>query len=155
MSPSMNSVSAVEPRRLARPLHVFSTRFARRTFFDRTARHVVTLGGVVIIGAILAILVVIVGEVYPLLRPATARSLDPLNPGVVGGALAVETDEYRALAAVVTEAGLSFAPLAAGSVAANADLPALGAAKVTAVSATGGRSLALGLSDGRVIPIEI
>jgi phosphate transport system permease protein len=151
----MNSVSAAEPRRLARPLHVFSTRFARRAFLDRAARHVVTLGGVVIIAAILAILVVIVGEVYPLLRPAKARALDPLNPGLAAGALAVETDEYRALAAVVTEAGLRFVPLAAGSVAADVDLPALGAAKVTAVSATGGRSLALGLSDGRVIPIEI
>ena len=62
---------------MAPPLHVFSTRFARRMFFDRVARQVVTLGGVIIIGTILAILLVIVGEVYPLLRPATAHAEAP------------------------------------------------------------------------------
>src|SRR5262249_41087641 len=150
MSPSANSISAVGPKGLARPLHVFSTRFARRTFLDRAARQIVTLGGVIIIGTILAILVVIIGEVYPLVRPARASALEPLNPGLRDGVLAMEMDEYRALAAVVTEGGLRFVPLVPGAVAADANLPTLGGAKVTAVSASGGRSLALGLSDGRV-----
>src|SRR5262249_57719999 len=43
----------------------------------------------------------------------------------------------------------------AGAVGAEASWPTLGGAKVTGVSASGGRSLALGLSDGRVIPVEI
>jgi phosphate transport system permease protein len=155
MSPATSSISAVEPKRLAPPLRVFSTRFARRALLDRTARYVVTLGGVVIIGAILAILVVLVSEVYPLLRPATALPLAPVKPALDGRVLAIETDEYQAAAAVVTEAGIRFVSLTDGSSVGNADLPALGAAKVTAVSSPGGRSLALGLSDGRVLPLEI
>jgi phosphate transport system permease protein len=155
MSPATSSISAAEPKRQAASLRVFSTRFARRTFLDRTARYIVTLGGVVIIGAILAILVVLVGEVYPLLRPATALPLAPVKPALDGRVLAIETDEYQVGAAVVTEAGIRFVSLTDGSSLGNADLPALGAAKVTAVSSPGGRSLALGLSDGRVLPLEI
>ena len=155
MSPSTNSISAVGPKRLVPSLRVFSTRFARRTFLDRAARYVVTLGGVVIIAAILAILVVLVSEVYPLLRPATALPLAPVKPALDGRVLAIETDEYQAAAAVVTEAGIRFVSLTDGSNVGNADLPALGAAKVTAVSSPGGQSLALGLSDGRVLPLEI
>ena len=96
---------------MAPPLHVFSTRFARRMFLDRAARWVVTLGGVIIIGTILAILLVIVGEVYPLLRPATAHPRAPVNTSLDGRALAIETDEYRATAAVVTQTGVHFVSL--------------------------------------------
>src|SRR5207237_2897149 len=155
MSPSTKAVSAVEPGRMAPPLHVFSTRFARRMFFDRVARWVVTLGGVIIIGTILAILLVIVGEVYPLLRPATAHPRAPVDTSLDGRALAIETDEYRATAAVVTQTGVHFVSLTCAPMVGNAELPQIGAAKVTAVSAAGGRSLALGLSDGRVLPTEI
>ena len=56
MAPETKVISAVGPERTAPPLRVFSTRFARRSFLDRAARYVVTLGGVVIIGSILAIL---------------------------------------------------------------------------------------------------
>ena len=140
---------------MAPPLHVFSTRFARRMFLDRAARQVVTLGGVIIIGTILAILLVIVGEVYPLLRPATAHPRAPVNTSLDGRVLAIETDEYRATAAVVTQNGVHFVSLTGAPIVGNAEVPQIGAAKVTAVSAAGGRSLALGLSDGRVLPIEI
>jgi phosphate transport system permease protein len=140
---------------MAPPLRVFSTRFARRTFFDRAARHVVTFGGVIIIGTILAILLVIVGEVYPLLRPAVARPHAPLSAPLDGPALAIETDEYRATAGVVTRSGVRFVSLTGASIVGNGELAQIGAAKVTAVSPSGTRSIALGLSDGRVLPIEI
>ncbi len=155
MAPDTKVISAVGPERTAPALRVFSTRFARRTFLDRAARYVVTLGGVVIIGSILAILLVLVGEIYPLLRSATAVPLAAVKPALDGRVLAIETDEYQAAAAVVTEAGMRFVSLTDGSNAGTADLPGLGAAKVTAVSSLGGRSLALGLSDGRVLPLEI
>ena len=143
-------------RQVAVPLRVFSTRFARRKLFDRIARHVVSLGGLIIIGSILAILVVIVAEAYPLLRPASARQLPDL-PGPLGArTLAVQTDEYRTVAVAVTEAGLRVVT-AAGSVE-NLDLPAIGGAQITSVSTAGiswYRTVALGLSDGRVLPLDI
>ena len=61
MAVSTNDTAAARP--VSVPLHVFSTRFARRKLFDRLARHAVTLGGLVIIGSILAILFVILTEV--------------------------------------------------------------------------------------------
>jgi phosphate transport system permease protein len=140
---------------MAPPLRVFSTRFARRMFFDRAARQIVTLGGVIIIGTILAILLVIAGEVVPLLRPATAQPRAPVNTSLDGRALAIETDEYRATAGVVTQAGVRFVSLTGASIVGNGELPQIGAAKVIAVSPSGTRSIALGLSDGRVLPIEI
>ena len=147
--------AAMEPGPAAPSLQVFSTRFARRRFLDVSARHLVTAGGVIIIGAILAILFVIVGEAYPLLRSAKLKPLTPV-PAVFGGpVLAIDTDEHRALAVVVAESGVHVVPLVGDSPVRKLDLPALGQAKVTAVSASGYRPLALGLSDGRVVPIDV
>ena len=143
-------------RQVAVPLTVFSTRFARRKLFDRIARYVVSLGGMIIIGSILAILVVIVAEAYPLLRPASARRLPDLAGTLDGRALAVQTDEHRTVAVAVTEAGLRVVT-AEGAVE-KLDLPAIGGAQITSVSTAGiawFRTIALGLSDGRVLPIEV
>src|SRR2546425_6910834 len=48
------------------------TRTSRRIVLDRWASRLVILGGAIIIGSILAILFVIVGEVWPLFRKPTA-----------------------------------------------------------------------------------
>jgi phosphate transport system permease protein len=147
----MNDTAAARP--VAVPLRVFSTRFARRKLFDQIARHVVRMGGVVIIGSILAILLVIIAEAYPLLRPASAQRLPDLQGRLAGRTLGVQTDEYRTVAAAVTEAGLRV--VTAGGSVETLDLPVLGAARIASASAGGHRRLALGLSDGRVLPIEI
>ena len=139
---------------IAPPLHVFSTRFARRKLFDRAARYVVAFGGVVIIGSILAILVVIVAEAYPLLRPASVHPLPAVEAALDAPALSVETDEYQAVAVVVTGAGLRVVSLVGEPSTRSLELATLGGAKVTAVSAIG-RSFALGLSDGRVLPLDV
>jgi phosphate transport system permease protein len=149
-----NDTAAARP--VAAPLRVFSTRFARRKLFDQLARHVVRMGGVIIIGSILAILLVIIAEAYPLLRSASARRLPDLRGVLDGRALAVQTDEYRTVAVAVTEAGLRLVD-AEGSVG-KLDLPAIGGAHVTSVSTAGivwARAIALGLSDGRVLPLDI
>jgi phosphate transport system permease protein len=151
MRVSSNATVAAEPT--APPLQVFSTRFARRKFLDRTARHVVTLGGLVIIGSILAILLVIAGEAYPLLRPAAARPLGEVALSLDAPVLAIDTDEYRTLAALVTEAGLRVVSMD-GAVE-RRDLAPLDGARVTSVSPPERRPLALGLSDGRVLPVEL
>jgi phosphate transport system permease protein len=150
----MNDTAAARP--LAVPLRVFSTRFARRKLLDRVARYAVSMGGVIIIGSILAILLVIVAEAYPLLRPASATKLPDLPVPLEGRTLAVATDEYRSVAVAVTEAGLRLVT-AEGSVG-KLDLPAIGGAQITSVSTAGivwYRTVALGLSDGRVLPLDI
>ncbi|MBI2963450.1 MAG: ABC transporter permease subunit [Deltaproteobacteria bacterium] len=114
-----------------------------------------TAGGVIIIGAILAILFVIVAEVYPLLRPAAVKPLPPVAANFGAHVLAIDTDEYRALAVVVAENGVHVVSLVGGAPVRKLELPALGQAKVTAVSAPGYRPLALGLSDGRVLPLGV
>jgi len=150
MAVSTNEAAAARP--VSAPLQVFSTRFARRKLFDRLARQAVTMGGVVVIGSILAILLVIIAEAYPLLRPASVRRLADL-PGVLKGRpLAVQTDEYRSVVLAVTAAGLRV--VTAKGTAENLELPVLGGSRITSVSAGGRRARALGLSDGRVLPIE-
>jgi len=134
-------------------LQVFSTRFARRKLLDRTARHVVTLGGLVIIGSILAILLVIAGEAYPLLRPASVRPLGKVEALTDSPILAVDTDESRTAAALVTAAGVSLVSMD-GSVTKHA-LPEIGDARVTSASPPERRPIALGLSDGRVLPVDL
>src|SRR5262245_48947242 len=150
MAVSTNEAAAARP--VSAPLQVFSTRFARRKLFDRVARLAVTMGGVIVIGSILAILLVIVAEVYPLLHPASVRRLADLPSTLQGRTLAVQTDEYRSVAMAVTTAGLRVVT-ARGAVE-NLDLPVLGSAEITSVSAGGRRLRALGLSDGRVLPVE-
>jgi phosphate transport system permease protein len=147
--------SAAEAGPAAPSLKVFSTRFARRRFLDGAARKLVTAGGVLIIGTILAILLVIAGEAYPLLRPAVLKPLPGVLAAFDGKALAIDTDEYRVMAVVVAETGMYAVPLDGKRDAHPLDVPALGSARVTAVSASGFRPLALGLSDGRVLPIDV
>jgi phosphate transport system permease protein len=150
MAVSTNEAAAARP--VSAPLQVFSTRFAHRKLLDRVARHAVTMGGVAVIGSILAILVAIVAEAYPLVHPASARRLPDLPGTLKDRTLAVQTDEYRSVVMAVTAAGLRVVT-ATGAVE-NVDLPGLGSAQVTSVSAGGRRLRALGLSDGRVLPIE-
>ena len=121
---------------------------------DRLAARFVTLSGVLIIAAILAILFVIVAVVRPLFVPpsATAVPAGNLPAGTVPLALAV--DEYREEAFVATRAGLVLLPVAGGAVTA-ADLPALGEATVVEAVAPEPGLIVLGLSDGRLYPVEV
>jgi len=69
-----------EPLPAARPVSV-SRQLLRRLWMDRLARQLVTLGGVLIIGSILAILLVIAYEVYPLFKKPTATPTGVAVPG--------------------------------------------------------------------------
>jgi len=121
---------------------------------DRIAARFVTLSGVLIIGAILAILFVIVAVVAPLLRSPSAEAVPAgaLPAGTVPLALAV--DEYREEAFVATRDGVLLVPVSGGAPA-RADLPALGGAAVAAAAAPEAQLLVLGLSDGRLYPVEV
>ncbi len=155
----VNHVETLEaggPGAPARPLDIPRSRAGRRLLVDRVARRLVVLGGVAIIASILAILVVIAAEVYPLFRKPTAAAVEA--PIRTSGAipLAVGVDEYRELAYLVTASGVRFVSLRDGRALPPVPDPGLDGATVVASSATGrGGRLALGLSDGRVIPGEV
>jgi phosphate transport system permease protein len=146
----------------ARPLEVPRARTLHRIGLDRWASRLVILGGLIIIASILAILFVIVGEVWPLFRKPTATlvaayaTTDATPAARPVGGDPVGVDEYREVAFAITQADtISFVPLKGASVPGRMQLPALGGGKITtaAVSATG--TLLLGTSDGRVIPLEM
>jgi phosphate transport system permease protein len=126
----------------------------RRLFADRLAARFVTLSGVAIIAAILAILFVIVAVVWPLFIPPSAVP-EPAGSLPAGSVpLAIAVDEYREEAFVATKSGLFVLPVGGGEATA-AELPALGGATVVKAFSPEPELIALGLSDGRIYPVEV
>jgi phosphate transport system permease protein len=124
---------------------------------DRWAARLVVLGGVVIIASILAILVVIVAEVWPLFRSPSAEQVgEGLQGAIPVPGEAIGVDEYREIAYAIAEDGtLGFTPLRGGQPHAALALPALDGARVTAVATRGVHGHVLGTADGRVLPLEV
>jgi phosphate transport system permease protein len=140
---------------------VSAARAARRRLLDRWAGRVVAVGGVVIIASILAMLVVIAGEVGPLFRGASATVVarhDPAGParGPAPGR-ASGVDEYRELAyRITTEGRVEFVSLRPGHPAPPAaQPPGLEGRRVTAVAEAGKDTHLLGTDDGRVLPLAV
>jgi phosphate transport system permease protein len=157
-----SDVTAGGPVSPARPLVVSRARIRRRIRVDAWAARLVGVGGILIIGAILAILVVIAGEVYPLFRASSAtllRSYPALEAGspwrpADGDALGV--DEYRAVAYAIDRGGsLRMASLDDGRSLPAVPVPGLAGAAVAAVAAAGPGRYLLGTSDGRAISLEM
>jgi len=149
------------PRTSVRLLAVSRARTGRRILADRWASHLVIVGGIVVIACILAILVVIATEVYPLFKPPTAAFL-----GTYRGSVGVErspapgeaigVDEYREIAYVLTSGGnAAFFTLKGGQAPPEVPVPGLDGATVTSVTSSGKTRLALGTSDGRSIPLDM
>jgi len=144
----------------ARPLVVSRTRTARRIVVDRWASRLVVMGGIIIIAAILAILVVIAAEVYPLFKTPTADLLlrhtasDGTSTWLPAGAASLGVDEYREVAFAVDERGmLQLLSLKDGRSLPPVPVPGLNGATVTAVASSEG--YLIGTSDGRVVPLEM
>jgi phosphate transport system permease protein len=144
-----------EPLPAARPVAVSQPSLIRRLWVDRFARQMVTLGGVVIIGSILAILVVIAYEVYPLFKKPTAVPVGSALPAIGAVPLALGVDEYREIAYLATASGLQFLSTKDGKPISGAALAGLDGAKIVAVSPLGRGPGAFATSDGRVIPVEV
>jgi phosphate transport system permease protein len=162
MATGAGALPAGERRVSPRSLGVSRARTERRVLVDRWAGRLVVLGGLVIIASILAILLVIVGEVYPLFQRATATALaDARLPGdgarhVPAGAEGLGVDEYRGIAYVVTSGGtVEFASLGGNASPSPLVIPELGAAAVSAVTGLGAGQFLIGTSDGRVIPLTM
>lgn len=127
----------------------------RRRWLDRAARRAVTLGGILVIGSILAILVVIAAEVSPLVRPPSAGLRAAVRAPISTSPLAVGVDEYREIVYLATARGMAFVRAADGALLREVAPEGLGAARVVSTSALGRGPFALGLSDGRVLPVEV
>lgn len=153
MSSTHESASAGGPPASARKAAAVRPA-SRRNLADRLATRFVTLSGVVIIAAILAILFVIVGVVWPLLRPPSATSVPAGSLPAGTFPLALAVDEYREEAFVATKSGLLVLPVAGGKATA-ADLPGLGDATVVKAVAPEPELIVLGLSDGRLYPVAV
>ncbi len=132
-----------------------SSRLARRLFIDQWARRGVSFGGWLIIGAIFAILFVIVAEFYPLFKQPTARLEATYAASASGEVFAVGADEYREVAFLIDAAGIHFHSLKDKKPLPVSPMNALGAARVTGVSMAVPHFPVLGLSDGRVLPVRI
>jgi phosphate transport system permease protein len=146
----------------ARPLVVSRTRTSRRIRVDRWASRLVVVGGVLVIGAILAILFVIVAEVYPLFRAPTvtlARSSPAPDPASVWRLAASEglgVEEYQEIAYGVDRRGvLQLLNLKDGRALPSVPVPGLDGAEIVTVASVGKSRYTLGTSDGRAIPLEV
>jgi phosphate transport system permease protein len=153
VSATLESASAGGPGAPV-PAPVKARPAGRRLLADRVAARIVTLSGVVIIAAILAILFVIVAVVWPLLVPSSAEraASGSLPAGTVP--LAVAVDEYREEAFVATRRGLALLPVSGGEVS-WAELPGLEGAEVVRATTPDPEMIVLGLSDGRIYPIRV
>ena len=144
-----------EPPAAARPLESPWKATGYRLLLDRASRRLVTLGGLLIIASILAILFVIAAQVLPLFGRPTATPLPEMTLALTAPPLAVSMDEYREIGYVVASTGLRFFGLKDGQPLSPAAPLPLGSATVTAVSQVGDGPFLLGLSDGRAIPAQV
>ncbi|MBF0634636.1 MAG: ABC transporter permease subunit, partial [Nitrospinae bacterium] len=122
---------------------------------DALARHTVTFGGMAVICSILAILFVIVAEVYPLFKKPTSRHLLAFNlPKDAGKPLATAVDEYRETAVIFTTSGALMADLKKGTIIKRASIPGIGGTSVVSASSSGKDSFILGLANGRAVTVR-
>ncbi|MGH7428739.1 MAG: ABC transporter permease subunit, partial [Candidatus Methylomirabilaceae bacterium] len=154
MADGTKVLTAGESLDTARPFRVSRGLVSRRIRVDRLSRRLVALGGIAIIASILAILFVIAGEVYPLIKKPTATFMGAIPAKTDSAPLAVGVDEYREIAYLVTASGVQFVSMKDGTPLAPVPLSALGRAKVVGTMPLTRGSFAFGLSDGRVIPAE-
>ena len=143
------------PEPSARSLDITKIRVSRRLLVDRLARRLVSFSGVTVIVVILAILFVIASEVYPLIRKPTARLVGITSAAIGLAPLALGVDEYREITYLAADSGVEFVSVKEDIKLLSVSLPELGDATVVAVSESGDGPIALGLSDGRVIAVEV
>ncbi len=158
MAITIETARAGEPELPARPLDASPARRHRRVLLDRWATRLVVLGGVIIIASILAILLVIAVEVYPLFKAPRAERLASRSlAGVVPApGEAAGVDEYREVAYLLGADGvLHLAPLRGEQALPAVPVPDLANASLTAITQYERSRHVLGTSDGRLLGLEM
>jgi len=124
----------------------------RRLLEDRSARHLVTVGGLVIIASIFGILIFILAEVAPLMAPARV-SAGPAPKVTLAGAGALVSDDRGSRIALLSLDGTArVLDSADGSVVAERNL---GAAIAAASTTPDRKALTASTADGRVLIVPI
>ncbi len=131
----------------------FGKSLIQRQFADTMARWVVTAGGWIIIASILAILFVIVAEVYPLFKTPSVNLVSTFKAKSVPWSLGL--DPYQDKAYTVENDGIRFYSLTDKIFESQPELAEWNSAQVTGVSPSLKNFPVLGLSDGRVYPVNI
>jgi phosphate transport system permease protein len=157
----MNSARIGQARAPGRPggeaplLRISPGRTRLRRGADTAAKRLVMFGGIAVIGSIIAILIVIVAEFAPLFIPPSADPMVKFGRLIDGDVLAAGLEEYREVGFLVSGGAVHFIALPDGKPVRTVplDLPA-GVAVIRASAPRGGH-LALVLSDGRILPVEI
>lgn len=123
----------------------------RRTLVDRLAEGVVRAGGVATIASILAILLFLVVEVWPLLRPAEVAP--QVEVAVDVAPMAIATDAYKTHVAILSRSGAMVTRLSDRTVALQRELPGT---PIAAVADDDGEMMAWLDEDGTaaVLPVE-
>ncbi len=131
---------------------------SRRQLVDKAARWVVGAGGLATIASILAILIFITAEVYPLWRAPRAQlaASIPLPLAADEVLLGAATDEYRQLLYGVTANGtLKFASLQDGQASLSMPIAAVEGHPVAGIARAGKDQLILATSDGIAVGIRV
>jgi phosphate transport system permease protein len=144
-----------EPAPPVRPVAMPTRMAPARQVFDRGARWFVTLGGIVIICAILAILLVIVLKVYPLFVPPGIKLLKTIDSGPPAPCLAVGIDDYLEVGWLVTPNGIRVIDWKGERSFPDVIPPALARTRAVSVCAPSAGHLAIGLADGRILPVDL
>jgi phosphate transport system permease protein len=129
-----------------------SAGIARVKLIDRAARMVISLGGFGVVVSVLFIFLFILGEAWPLFRPATATRLPPpAEASELRGALVLGSDEYqKSLFGLLPGGSLAIAHIETGTLSRREAPPALNGSTLTSAARNAtGSLLALGTSDGR------
>ncbi|MFH0352079.1 MAG: ABC transporter permease subunit [Chromatiales bacterium] len=147
---SLNNLEAIEGAGAASRLR--NWRFVK----DRWLRHVMALGGICVIVAVLLIFVYLLSVVLPMFRPVALEAR--AEYGIPGGAdaetLYLGTEEYAEIGLRLTARGeVIFFATGDGRVLDSKRLPIPAGAKITSVAAgePSQGAVAVGLSDGRAL----
>ncbi len=150
-------MNEVKTETVRQRMHAASSRIARVKAWDRVARGVITMGGFGVVVSVLFIFLFILGEAWPLFRPATTSKLKSADASVLRGALTLGVDEYqRKLFGLMPGGSLNVSNIETGKVETEEKLPDLGGATLTSAARDAtGNLLVAGTSDGRASLIHL
>ena len=126
-----------------------------RLFLDRIARLIIGLGGITIIGVILAILVVLLLEVLPLFHSAKVRRLGSVIAPAITLPVKLGVDEYREIAYLADPGGIRLLSLKDGTQISQSPVPSPHEEAISAVSDITQGKLAFATASGKLIVCEV
>jgi phosphate transport system permease protein len=126
-----------------------------RLLLDRGARLIISLGGIAIVGVIMAILLVLFVEVAPLFQRATAVHLAGVTVPAVTPAARIGVDEYRQLGYIADVGGIKIFSLQDGATLASSAVPLLNHDSITAISEISQAKCAFATESGKVLFCEV